>query len=147
MKLEVVVVSRFAVEFESSVMEEMNTSIDSIENRSDLDMRTTATADDENFEEVYILLDFPDYENTSFLSIPGEVQVTNLFDKEVNVLVKPHLTPNIETSSYKGTHEVSLGTLLFFDSDKRSSENYFIGKSIKKIKMELKSLPELPPDK
>lgn len=89
----------------------------------------------DDFEEVFVYIDFPDFDECSFLN---ESTILELHD-----MTGAHPSCKINNLIFKGKQEVNLGSQMFFDhSDPSSAE--FIGSSINVIKFRLNKIETAP---
>ena len=87
----------------------------------------------EEYEDVYISLTFPDFNDTNFLD--GKVlKIKGICSSEPKC--------EIEDNEFKGRHELSLGSQLFFSDDEAHNSD-FVAMAIKHINFSLSHIGKL----
>lgn len=91
--------------------------------------------DDGDFEEVLVYVDFPDFDECSFMN---EATVLELHD-----VTGPNPSCTVDNLIFKGKQELNLGTQMFFDHNDPSSVEY-IGSSINVVKFRMSKIEKAP---
>ena len=87
----------------------------------------------EDYEDVYVALTFPDFNDTNFLD--GKML-------KIRGICSSEPTCEIEDNEFKGRHELSLGSQLFFTDDEAHKPD-FVAMAIKHIKFSLSHVGKL----
>ena len=85
---------------------------------------------EEEFEEILVYVDFPDFDECSLLNDTAHVTLQNI--------LSPTPTCKINNLSFTGQHEINLGTQLFFECNDKGTQ--YECKSVNVLKFKLSSV-------
>ena len=100
---------------------------------------TSTTAVDsscEEFEEVLVYVEFPDFDECSFLNETSQIELIGMLD--------PEPTCKINNLVFKGHYEINLGTQLFFEESSDQNNVEYAGQAVNIVKFKLSSIENAP---
>ena len=88
-------------------------------------------AEEDEYEEIFVYVDFPDFDECNLLTDATELEISNI-DGE-------NPTCRINDLNFTGEHEINLGSQLFFEHLPNNTVQ-FVGQSVNVVKFKLASV-------